>query len=350
MESWPAFEGGKYQGMLLVTLSISEDDVAYPQGTVSVNGSSGFSTEPYTPNWPNSPWTVTFHVDWGDGTTEEVTATSWLSRLNHRYSAPGNYDVIVYGLPVPTSSRNDYRRLASINGPLPGPWKDSNISTMFLESISENAFDWYKKNSDQYQWRYDYFDEFFEDCISLKKVPGGLFDGIAFYTDENHSLSLKRLFHNCQSLEEIGAGFFDNPAFQGVVNAENMFEQCSSLETIRAGLLSNLVGVTSFNSCFLNSGIREIQEDIFQHNVNAVSFVSCFQNCTNLRNVSGDILDSITTTTPNLNSMFAYCTNLEHAPELWLKFPDISGTSLCVGCFRFCTRADNYAEIPGSWK
>lgn len=402
MESWPAFEGIKPN---VTIFAVMVDDPSTP---VRIGMQSyGGDTEPYHTGWDTSI-PVDFVVLWGDGIQQDYRAQN-MSQIRHTYENAGKYTVVVIGWPndvdgtvFRTNSWGVNSCLVSINSPLPGPLALTPSSGYFynfkhLEYIDKNTFSWFAKHKDDYVWDADgrNFEYFFANCISLKSVPGELFDGI----DEIMDLtSIEGFFKGCTSLESVGRGLFSGEVFQAVKSVASLFEGCTSLKTYPDGFFDRFVeanfsncfrgsgithirpntfkhcnqtlrlfrafrecksllvlseddfmgldSATNFEECFMESGIQRINGNIFRNCPNAQNFRNCFYHCESLVYVSDDIFDGITTPNPDFSGAFANCYNLGHCPPLWERWPRGSAGH----CFANCTNADNYNLIPSIWK
>ena len=101
------------------------------------------------------------------------------------------------------------------------------------------------------------------------------------------------------------------------------FRYCTSLSSIPAGLFDNCQNVTSFGGTF--------------------------QGCTSLSSIPAGLFDNCSNVT-KFSSTFSGCTAITSAvPELWNteKWPNVTDHA---SCFRDCTNAANYADIPEGWK
>ena len=82
------------------------------------------------------------------------------------------------------------------------------------------------------------------------------------------------------------------------------------------------------------------------YNTELTNVAYCFYGCSKIKHIPPKIFRFNKKIT-NFSYAFANCTGIVgDVPELWNEFPDATGT----GCFRGCTNASNYADIPDNWK
>jgi hypothetical protein len=92
------------------------------------------------------------------------------------------------------------------------------------------------------------FSSTFNNCISLKSIPDGLFDNNINVTDFYYT------FQNCTSLTTIPSGLFDNNI--NVTNFSYTFQNCTSLTGSAPKLWNNSIWshVSNNGSCFEDTG------------------------------------------------------------------------------------------------
>lgn len=344
--------------------------------------------QPYGRTLFNADMRGTFHIDWGDGSSESVDYNG-SNGLEHEYPALGVYTITIEGdlrlLGHGPWARNALKAVVELLSPLPASLET--ISYAFSECGGLTAIP----------------PDLFSRCAGLKSltgcfskspiaaIPAGLFDNCAA------AVSFDSCFANCTALTAIPAGLFDRCAKAAAF--DNCFLGCALIAAIPAGLFGNCPEAKSFSSCFhecaalvdipggLFRGLRKattfsscfgwcgalasVPDDLFDGCAAAVYFDSCFQMCTSLGAVgSGLFADSplaarfracfsscsSLTSVPDslfdgnavtqLNECFLRCTKLAHAPALWTKFPNATHTR----CFLSCKMADNYEDIPTDWK
>ena len=317
--------------------------------------------QPYGRTLFNADMRGTFHIDWGDGSSESVDYNG-SNGLEHEYPALGVYTITIEGdlrlLGHGPWTRNGLKAVVELLSPLPASLET--ISYAFSECGGLTAIP----------------PDLFSRCASLKSltgcfskspiaaIPAGLFDRCA------KAAAFDNCFLGCASIAAIPAGLFGNcPEAQSF---SSCFHECAALVDIPGGLFRGLRKATTFSSCFGWCGaLASVPDDLFDGCAAAVYFDSCFQMCTSLGAVgSGLFADSplaarfracfsscsSLTSVPDslfdgnavtqLNECFLRCTKLAHAPALWTKFPNATHTR----CFLSCKMADNYEDIPTDWK
>ena len=128
------------------------------------------------------------------------------------------------------------------------------------------------------------------------------------------------------------------------------FENNTALRKIKNAFPLWSSDVDTFSNCFRRcTGLTTIPSNLFDNNTAVTDFNSCFYNCTSLTTIPSDLFDNNTAVT-SFNGCFGGCTSLTSTvPTLWdeTKWPEVA---LYNRCFRDCTSAANYADIPSDWK
>lgn len=135
-----------------------------------------------------------------------------------------------------------------------------------------------------------------------------------------------------------------------IANVIGMFDNCTSLTSIPAGLFDNCPNVTDFSSTFYNcTSLTTIPVGLFDNCTAVTWFSNTFLGCTSLAAIPAGLFDNCPNVT-NFAATFLDCTAITSAvPELWdtAKWPNVTSHDRC---FRNCTNAANYADIPADWK
>lgn len=182
-------------------------------------------------------------IDWGDGTTSEITAYNDAD-LSHTYSSGGTYTVTITGT---------FPYIRFVNG------GDKAKLTKIL------------------QWGNVGFESFlnaFLGCSNLSELPNGPITGADTVTD----------FRGCfqtTGITTIPPGLFDN------CTQVTRFDACfqdTSITSIPSGLFDNCTLVANFSACFANSNITSIPTGLFDNCTLVTSFAYCFFGCTGLNN------------------------------------------------------------------
>lgn len=178
-------------------------------------------------------------------------------------------------------------------------------------------------------------------------------------------------FSFCINLRTVGKNLFN---FEGPCNCDSAFSRCTSLKNIDASTFYNCPHLLSVTQCFAYSGLSSIPKGLFKNNnecvkfdytfmntnikqidqdpfdglmgTDPIDFSGCFSNNGNLKSITNIFATLDTTVAHNFTNCFSDNIQLEHCPELWTRFPNAIGTE----CFKGCTNADNYADVPAGWK
>lgn len=184
------------------------------------------------------------------------------------------------------------------------------------------------------------FGNAFSGCSSLQSIPSGLFDNCTDVT------TFDSAFKDCSSLQSIPSGLFDS--CQNVTSFYFAFYRCSSLQSIPSGLFDSCTDVYSFGYVFYEcSSLREIPALLFKESSKAISFDSAFKGCSSLQSIPSGLFDNCTDAT-TFESAFYGCRSVTTSlPPLWVQY---YGTSVKkANCYRYCTLASNWMEVPQSW-
>jgi hypothetical protein len=347
MESWPAMQG----------ISVFKFTVQVSAGLFQ------------------GPWVVfDGTISWGDGRSDDfdnipanyTENESYRNQISHSYAAAGTYQIEMVGRLLDWSttrssailSGNSY--LISIDTPFPRSMEHKTYLTACcyyssaLVKLPAKPF----RHLHQLQRIY----RFCYRCSSLQALPPRLFEGCKSLTD------VRQAFMNCDIRSVPADLFAGSPAIE---TAAGVMSYNSHLTEIPAGLLDplqnlktapgfNSLGITTLpeylfvncpdidtfdNLCYSSTSFREIPADLFSYNPGATSFQGAFGR-TAIEEIPADLFDDCPLAS-NFRQCFADCTSLTGAvPELWVQFPAADGTE----CFRGCTGAANYADIPDEWK
>lgn len=103
-----------------------------------------------------------------------------------------------------------------------------------------------------------------------------------------------------------------------------------------------------FSNCFYGCyRLTEIPAGLFDNCVEVTDFSDCFRGCDNLTTIPAGLFDNCVEVTYFYNCFYG-CQSLTSAvPALWQRTnPTPNGNY----CYRSCTSAANYDEIPADWK
>ena len=257
-------------------------------------------------------------IDWGDGTTETTKGSTYFF---HEFPTSDNslYTVNIY-----------YESLADFAGSI---FYSGNYVSAIEEILTPLPVFEGKIGQTEVT-----LGAMFSSCKSLKKVCSGFFDN---YIDYGILINAVGMFGN-SGIEQIPEEFTRNVK----IYMANMFYNCESLTYIDPSAFSNSeIDVRCF-SVFQNcTALKELPAFLFISS-NEMNFSNLFRECTNLSFVPTSFFDAC----PNILSVsyaFYRCTNItSKVPELWER----DNISYYEDCYNACYKAENYAEIPSSWK
>ena len=105
-----------------------------------------------------------------------------------------------------------------------------------------------------------------------------------------------------------------------------IFALCN-LSTIPAGLFNNNINATDFSSCFYGNTIQTIPDGLFNNNVNALNFSGCFIYCSSLQSIPVNLFKNNIAIT-DIGYCFCECSSLGN-------FTVHIGSSLVSDCSGF---------------
>ena len=283
-------------------------------------------------------------IDWGDGSTSEVTSYDDGDKT-HTYATSGTYDITISGtfssIYVNNSSTvatqltavkqwgdtgMDYfknafygcSKLASLpDGSIPAAGTD--FTSCFqgcssLTAIPAGLFD--------YNTAATTFQACFRECSSLTSIPSGLFDNNTTATNFGYC------FFGCSKIEAIPAGLFDyNTA---ATNICRCFQGCSKIEAIPAGLFAANTAVTDFSYCFYNCiTLTAIPAGLFNANTAVKDFFYCFYGCSKIEAIPAGLF-ATNTAVRDFSNCFRSCSSLTDIPT------GLFATNTAVTTFSYC--------------
>lgn len=251
-------------------------------------------------------------VDWGDGSSGNVTSITDSNRI-HTYISAGTYTI-------------------TINGFMPG-WKVNNSSA--IRGLITGIIDFGRVGLRTL----DFF-----GCSNITSIPASGTMEVG-YDGLNEIISFAGFMR--------GTGISSIPAdiFQSSPIAETFtdsFSFIATLTSIPSGLFSQNPLASIFSSTF--SGCQSLSSyplDLFDDCPNAINFSSTFRNCRSLTQPLQFTFNTQVTTFANIYNMISTTNSMGGtAPTLWLRVPEPLGTA----AFRNCFGLSNYAAIPSNWK
>ena len=211
------------------------------------------------------------------------------------------------------------------------------------------------------------FDECFNECVQLTTIPQDLFENCT------KALYFSSCFSYCSQLTTIPEGLFKNcinassfnscfnscsilvcipeDLFKNCINASNFrwcFGSCKTLTAIPQGLFRNCTKATNFEMCFSScSQLTTIPQGLFDSCTRAEDFSSCFGSCSQLTTIPQSLFDNCNNIA-DIGYCFAACNKISSSlPALWIQYHGKTITK--TNCYKDCTSASNWSEVPTSW-
>lgn len=305
-------------------------------------------------------------IDWGDGNTETVGVSSGTVNKTHVYGETGGIKtVIISGVVCDQLYRYSYSSSTSICMTEVVSWGNmgirsganvmtyqttlvtvpSPITGMQRATSFSGAFSWCNSLTSIPAGLFDNcpnvttFSYAFENCTSVTSIPANLFANCPNVTD------FTATFDYCYSITTIPDGLFDS--CPNVRTFALAFEYCNRITSIPSGLFDYCPYVTTFYRVFDGcQGITSIPTGLFDNCSRVTNFSFAFRSLRSLTSIPVGLFDNC----PNVKDFqhaFDGCTSItSNVPRLWETHPNATG----LACFRGCTNAANYAEIPDNWK
>lgn len=265
---------------------------------------------------------VSFVIDYGDGSPAETVAGALTSAMTHTYADAGEYRVeIVSESRITAFSMAKHKELVSVD---------------------DNRMDWSGLRT---------LHQAFMQCSALESIPSNLFATCTGITEAT------RVFMDCKALREVPERLF--AACAEVETFEYCFRGCTALETVGAGLFAGCTAARYYDGLFIDcSRLRAIPEGLFDDSPEACGFNYTFQNNTSLTSIPEGLFDRCKAIT-GLDFCFSRCTNLtgespytlhgEHKVHLYERerYPDYYPTPpmTAMACFMECRGLSDAAYI-----
>lgn len=243
-------------------------------------------------------------IDWGDGTVSRYGFPYHSIRHTYPTSDFTEYLVKVYGKIIRFNATSfDEGCITQMTTPLPSTITDfSFYRAKSLRKICDYFFSALKDT--------DIKSGFTFSGTGLKEVPSFIFSGL-------EDINIGGCFSDCKDLDFVSSSAFFGGSY---LNGIGLFSGCENLKLIPSTLFTQgFENAVSFDYCFANaSGLTEIP-------------INLFHNCDSAK---------------SFNETFYWCSNVTTAvPELW-TIQDAVGDD----CYFNCVRAENYWEIPTTWR
>lgn len=309
----------------------------------------------YTTTSANTPitlplqGTVNCTIDWGDGTTQEVTAVKPI----HQYAQAGVYEVKISGT-VTALSNTDLNASAKLLTRVIN-WGRTGLISM--EGAMEGCVNLISIPGDDFQSFSEVttFKSAFNKCISLKEIPANLL------VNASKSTNFRYIFASVSGdktvLKEIPAGLFDNcingEDFCGMfwgstaisVVPEGLFDRTkkakdfsyvfyqSGITTVPVKLFANCTEIETLTSAFAYTSLVQIPSSLIQGCTKVTDLSYLFQNCKQLKSIPQGLFEGLTAVT-NCNYLFSNCELITTIPAgLFTPMTEVTSTSMIFnGC------------------
>lgn len=188
----------------------------------------------------------------------------------------------------------------------------------------------------------------FYNCIGLRGIPDGIFNDIGINDQISTGYSFIACFESCTGLTTIANELFSNLLSGITIDFSNCFEGCSALLSIPSDIFFGCQGAITFQYCFQGCILLDSIPELLFYDCSLVSnFAGCFKSCYNITYVPTSLFNRCTNVTI-FTECFKYCSSItSNVPNLWETHPAATNYG---GCFYACYNAQNYADIPLSWK
>lgn len=251
---------------------------------------------------------VNVHVDWGDGSSEDVnkTVTSAATMIQHEYAAEGQYCVTVKGTAAQMKGTAVNKNAApAITGVIQwGMLGLTSLEDAFRYNTSITAV---PMPEDGAFAAVTTVEGMFEGCTSLVSVPEGLLSSATALVDA------AMLFSDCASLTEVPERLFASSPL--INDVSGMFNGCLSITSVPAGLLAGLPEITKVSNMFKEcTSLTTVPENFFSANTKIENMSGLFNLCSALKTVPAGLFRGLEAVT-NISTMFKGCTALESVPS-----------------------------------
>ena len=252
-------------------------------------------------------------VNWGDGTTQQVTNEN-AKTTKHTYGNTGEYTLVIEG---------------------------TYESLYYNDSIQKTL----KKVEQWGTTGLKYIDLY--DCEKLEEVAEPSKNSFVKVTEFNGTFSM------VSSLTSIPENLFSN--CKNAINFGSVFYGCSSLKEIPERLFANCPNVMDFGSAFAGcTGITSIPERLFANCPNVTYFGYTFAGCSSVTSIPEKLFANCPNVI-NFGGAFSKCSSLTgKSIQLWnedsRQEKGITENSGGAACYYMCENLDDYSEIPSHWK
>lgn len=298
---------------------------------------------------------VNCYIEWGDGETYNFAGTLGdYEYITHTYSAPGNYEVSIYGEAdgiccgrgVPMATSRQYITEITTWGAMRPKSMRYGLACTSVKSLPEDTREAFANVETFYCA--------FQSCALLESIPEDIFH-------DSRAAEYTGAFWNCTALKEIPENLFMNSPSD--ISLNSCFRECVSLKSIPERLFYPLKDIKAMVAVFDNcTSIESLPEKLLANNGELGNILAMFRGCSGLKEIPAGIFDA-NRKLENVSETFAGCTSVRgESPytmtdggkvRLWEResHPDVfkSVTSFYL-CFEGCRTLDDFGEMPEDWK
>lgn len=335
-------------------------------------------------------------IDWGDGTIQNVNASS-LTKVQRVYSSSGLYVIKISGN-IEDMSFKYSQGIYSIDTPFPATMSaKTDFSEMFYtatDTVNSTAYDstyrgGFAKNlfkncvnavnftkcfygikdltlPTRLFWnckKAETFDYCFQSCTFAEALPDDIFE----YTnnaktfigafESSEVIVPQRMFANCAYATDFTECFGNAKVISDAQYPSNYSETNKPMDYLN-NMFSGLTNAVSFKRCFYFAEVRGgytnegytaqafIGDDFFSNCTSVETFEGCFSHSTGIKGISEELFDDCQNVDSFANTFFSCTSIISNVPALWER----NNVESYAGCYDGCTNAQNYADIPDAWK
>lgn len=179
----------------------------------------------------------------------------------------------------------------------------------------------------------------FAHCKKLTSIPSNFLEHAAY-----NIVDLSNFFYD-SGLTSIPANFI--PESIVTLTTDMMFYGCPLTELPTNMFPKTVTSLSAYNMFhFCSTMTGEVTNEFFPSGLNTLNAHNMFASCKALTTVS-DTLGNVIPKNANLVGMFNECTGItSQLPELWTTHQEQTQHN---ECFRGCTEASNFSNVPDDW-
>ena len=239
-------------------------------------------------------------VDWGDGTSSEVTShvNYWDSGVNpnlHTYEVAGDYQITITGTWTEISQHYNTNAYKVISVEQLGHTGLTSLQNAFKDCKYMTSFTLGKSDTSTVI-RMDYM---FHDCEQLTSLDIG-------NLDTSYSTRFTSMFYDCKELTSIDVSGWDTSK---VTNIDSMFYQCRKLTSLDASTWDTSLVTTfrsMFRTCYDLTSVDTSGWDVSS----STDFYDMFSSCSSLTTLDTSHWYTTSATTNAFKNMFYNCASL----------------------------------------